>query len=250
VHDDHQHRLHLHFDRGFRELQLADIQHSDERDIRMGTFIQCAAFIDALALAYSHRLPSPGTDADKWRRFVERYFPQPAYAPVAVAYTGFRCMLLHNFSTDPTLAFTHTEPAKHLTPRLDGRVLLDRGEFVAAVTAAFEEFQREVLADAALAARVLDWLDRHPPLGFWEMPRRVLTPRDELVDVAGQSASFATTTTTTTVQALSATAGPPLDHAASAGATWNRMPDRPRADPKAAMIKTRKTKPKKQKPQG
>lgn len=163
---DEKQRLTYHFDYGFRELQLRDIVRSAETDvdIRMGTFIQCAAFIDALALAYSGTLK--GGSAKKWGRFVKRYFPAE-YASV-VTYKGFRCLLLHNFSADLTLGFIHEHPEMHLCPRLgDGRIMLDRGPFVADVAQAFERFQRDVFADDALGQRVLAWLeDGHQPLAF------------------------------------------------------------------------------------
>ena len=102
-------RLVAFFDLGF-QLQVDDLRRSGQADVRMGTFIQAAAFIDALALAYSAPpLAVKGGLAGKWRRFVEDYFG-PAYAPVAGAYGDFRCLLLHNFSASPALGFTHGEP--------------------------------------------------------------------------------------------------------------------------------------------
>lgn len=41
------------FELAFRDLYLRDIVQADAGDVRMGTFILCGAFIDALALTYS-----------------------------------------------------------------------------------------------------------------------------------------------------------------------------------------------------
>lgn len=142
---DERERLVSHFELGFRELLLRDIRLSDKSDVRMGTFIQCASFVDALALAFSPDglMPDgravPGKKRGIWKRFVETYLPQPKYGPVADAYHGFRSLLLHNFSASETLGFTHGEPSRHL--QVEGkRVMLNRGSFVSAVGKAFEKF--------------------------------------------------------------------------------------------------------------
>jgi hypothetical protein len=216
---DERRRLTDHFTLGFRELQLRDLQRSDAADIRMGTFIQAAAFIDALALAYSAFEKVPGGDAGKWGRFVERYFP-PEYAPVAAAYVDFRCLLLHNFSAGQSLGFTHNERDRHLEVEGD-RLVLDRGSFVAAVTRAFDAFEQDVFADDDLGQRVLRWLDKRPPLGFWVPP----------LLGAGMAA----------VNALTGTS---LADSENLGApSSQRSPDRPRSQPK--MAPSIKQKPKK-----
>jgi hypothetical protein len=161
-------RLTDHLTLGFRELQIRDIQRSDESDIPMGTFVQCAALIDALALAYSFEVESMGDDAAKWQRFVAEYFP-PKYAPLADARLGLRRLLLHDFSAANALGFTHDEPHRHLRTEND-RLILDRGKFVAEVVRAFGAFERDVLYDDALAERVLAWFDLHPPLGEESAP--------------------------------------------------------------------------------
>ena len=163
--DDHdRQRLTDHFALGFRELQLRDIQRSDENDIRMGTFIQCAALIDELALANSFNDEDVGDAPEKWRRFVGEYFP-PKYAPLADADKGLRCLLVHNASATETFVFTHDEPQRHLRTEND-RLILDRSKFVAEVVRAFVAFEHDVLHDEdALAEGVLAWLDLHPPAG-------------------------------------------------------------------------------------
>ena len=175
--DDHdRQRLTDHFALGFRELQLRDIQRSDENDIQTGTFIQCAALIDELALANSFNDENVGDEPEKWRRFVGEYFP-PKYAPLADADKGLRCLLVHNASATETFVFTHDEPQRHLRTEND-RLILDRSKFVAEVVRAFVAFEHDVLHDEdALAEGVLAWLDLHPPAGF-SMPIQI-TPAVE-----------------------------------------------------------------------
>jgi hypothetical protein len=170
--DDHdRQRLNDHFALGFRELQLRDIQRSDESDIRMGTFIQCAALIDELALANSFNVEDVGDEPEKWRRFVGEYFP-PKYAPLADADKGLRCLLVHKASATDTFVFTHDEPQRHLRTEND-RLILDRSKFVAEVVRAFVAFEHDVLHDEdALAEGVLAWLDLHPPAGS-SMPSEI-----------------------------------------------------------------------------
>ena len=171
VNDHDRQRLTDHFALGFRELQLRDIQRSDESDIRMGTFIQCAALIDELALANSFNVEDVGDAPEKWRRFVGEYFP-PKYAPLADADKGLRCLLVHNASATDTFVFTHDEPQRHLRTEND-RLILDRSKFVAEVVRAFVAFEHDVLHDEdALAEGVLAWLDLHPPAGS-SMPSEI-----------------------------------------------------------------------------
>ena len=158
---------------------------SDEADIRMGTFVQAAAFIDALALAYSSEMKVTGKLAGQWSRFVEAYFPAD-YALIADEYDGLRNKLLHNFSAAPRLAFTHDDEASHLTDS-DGRLILDRGSFVAATTTAYASFKTEALTDEALGRRVLNWFDGHPPIAFLT-PRSREAPTPRLRSVAASAA--------------------------------------------------------------
>lgn len=158
-------RLTDHFALGFRELQVRDIQRSDESDVRMEAFIQCAALIDALALAYSSAVDDAAGAAEKWRRFVAEYFP-PKYAPIADEDKGLRCLLVLDFSAAKRLTFTEDEPQRHLRTEND-RLILDRGRFVAEVVRAFEAFEHDVLYDDGdFAESVLAWLDRNPPVAF------------------------------------------------------------------------------------
>jgi hypothetical protein len=229
-------RLREHFLRGFEELQVRDLELSDANDVRMGTFVQCAAFIDALALANSAGLENPGDPAAKWRRFVERYFPDE-YAPVAAAYKGFRCLLLHNFSAAPTLGFTHDEPWRHLRREEGGRVILDRHLFVCAVINAFKEFRREVLDDDVLAERVGRWFDLYPPVSFWVPP----TPPVITGAMPGTQALSGTGWTGTSYGRSETTApgvGSP-----------QRSADRPRSKPKVATsIKAKPKRSRKRRP--
>ncbi len=208
----------------------------------MGTFIQCAAFVDALALAYSPygKLPDGQKVRDgargMWKRFVDAYFA-PDYAPVADAYHGFRSLLLHNFSASEGFGFTHDETGRNLAEE-GGRVILNRGSFVEAVEEAFDKFQRDVLADDALGERVLKWLDAHPPVGFW-VP---VVPHPLMREVAGAHALTGTSFSTTSALALSATGTPPSDPAG-----WLRSADQPRSAPIAAIPKARPKKGKKPK---
>jgi hypothetical protein len=232
VNADDKRRLADYFDFGF-QLQVDDLVRSSEADVRMGTFIQAAAFMDALALAYSAPgLPKKvkGGDAGKWRRFVDDYF-DPVYAPVAAGYDGFRCLLLHNFSASHLLGFTHDEPHRHLQDE-GGRLILDRGSFVAAIATAYEAFKRDVLANETQGARVLAWLDRYPPVGFWAPPVRT---------VPSTAASAASTTAVSfALSATSATGtGPGPLHS-----LLQRAPDRPHSPRMATSIKQKPRKPK------
>jgi hypothetical protein len=130
-------RLTDHFNLGFRELQLLDIQRSDEADIRMGTFIQAAAFIDALSLAYSASDKHPER---KWKCFMERYFP-PEYAPVVAAYGDFRCLLLHNSRLDNRSGSLTTSRRGICKSSLTGDSCLTEGGFPAAAQAASVRLQ-------------------------------------------------------------------------------------------------------------
>jgi hypothetical protein len=208
-------------------------------------------FIDALALAYSAPplKPKVSGGAAKWKRFVERYFPAD-YASLADEYDGFRNRLLHNFSACHTFGFTHDEPHRHL--RTDGgRVMFNRAEFVADVIRAFDGFERDVLAEDALAERVLAGLDQRPPVGLF-VPSRVLrlTP-GELIELAraGTAPTLSTQALTGTGPAISlrpvpsASIAPPRDQSGQIEG-MERSPDRSRSQPtRARSIKS--TKPKK-----
>ncbi len=65
------------FGLGFRVLYLEDIERANAGDVRMGTFIMCAAFLDALSLAYSAGVRVPRGAPGKWARFMERYLGEP-----------------------------------------------------------------------------------------------------------------------------------------------------------------------------
>ena len=218
-------RLTDHFTLGFRELQLRDLQRSDESDIRVGTFIQCAALVDALALSYSFEVENAGDEAGKWQRFIAEYFP-PKYAPLAAADGGLRSLLSNDSSTAKTIEFTHDEPHRHLRTEND-RLILDRSKFVAEVVRAFGAFERDLLYDDALAERVLAWLDRHPPLAFLAPAQATATSQPE--PEVGPS------------EPVAASTAPKTDQVEAAAVTR-----RPRAAPprRAPSIKTR-TKPKK-----
>jgi hypothetical protein len=219
-------RLTDNFTLGFRELQVRDLQRSDESGLRLGTFIQCAALIDALALSYSHGVESAGGEAGQWQRFIAEYFP-PKYAPLAAADGGLRCLLANDASSAArTVGFTHDEPNRHLRTEND-RLILDRGRFVAEVVRAFGAFERDLLYDDALAERVLAWLDLHPPLAFLAPAQATATPQAE-PEVSPS-------------EPVAASNAPQTDRVEAAAATR-----RPRAAPprRAPSIKTR-TKPKK-----
>lgn len=160
---------------GFRELYVRDIQHADRGDVRMGTFVLCAAFLDALSLAYSAGVKVPGGLAGKWTRFIERYFG-PEYAFLRPAYGGFRSKLLHNYSARG-IAFTHGDQQAHLHLWRDpatGLPLLHRESFVRDVVAAFDAFEAEVYADADLRGRVLAHFNVFPTISVqeFEVPER------------------------------------------------------------------------------
>jgi hypothetical protein len=141
----------------------------------MGTFILCAAFIDALALAYSAGVKVKGGKGGKWDRFVRAYLGE-AYEPICASYGNFRSLLLHNYSIRG-FAFTHgTENAPLHLVRVDNRgdVILHRDTFVRDVVQGFRRFAEDVHADAELRKRVFTHFDRYPPIGLipveWKGP--------------------------------------------------------------------------------
>jgi hypothetical protein len=161
-------RLRDYFETGFRDLQLADIKHADAADVRMGTFQLCAAFLDALSLAYSAYVVPKLRESDKWDRFVRQFFDLPRYDALVGGYGGFRCLLLHNFSASG-LAFIHAHAESHLTTR-GGLTVLNRETFVVDVERVFNKFYAETKSDAELRSRVLRYLDKHQPVGVWFLP--------------------------------------------------------------------------------
>jgi hypothetical protein len=234
--DERRQRLSVHFDGGFRELQLRDLQHSNDCDVRMGSFVQAAALLDALALAHSAPAPPKTKDPDgraSWKRFVDRYFPAE-YQPV-ITYKDFRGLLLHNFSAGTSLAFDHIHPEQHLQPRADGRIVLDRGRFIAAVTAAFDAFQADALADEHLGARVLAWLDRRPPLGYWIPDAGAPIAGTPGLSAAGLSAYAMSGASYSSSVVTTSGAGLP-----TIGGMTREPADRPRSKKHAASIKKHK----------
>lgn len=155
-----------HFQIGFRDLYLRDITVANDADVRMGTFVLCAAFLDALALSYSAGMKVKGSKSGKWSRFVTDYLSDE-YLFLRGAYASFRSKLLHNYSADGII-FTHGEGRAHLHCHVDadGRAWMHRESLVRDVTAAFVSFERDVLADAALRARVVAHWERYPPMGL------------------------------------------------------------------------------------
>jgi hypothetical protein len=153
------------FELAFRDLYLRDIVQADAGDVRMGTFILCGAFIDALALTYSAGKNVPRRKAGKWAIFMEQYFGE-SYRALWDSYGDFRNKLLHNYSPHG-IAFTHgpTSEALHLTLQ-SGRVLLHRESFVRDVSAAFEKFAADLHADAELRSRALKHLTLYQPIGL------------------------------------------------------------------------------------
>jgi hypothetical protein len=153
------------FELAFRELYVRDLIHADAGDVRMGAFILCAAFLDALALAYSAET-GIRTGRAKWKRFLRTYLGQP-YKDIWDSYSTFRSPLLHNYSASG-LAFTHgpAQAAWHLIRTNDGVVVLHRETFVRDVVAAFEAFAADVRANAELRARVFAHFVHRPPMGL------------------------------------------------------------------------------------
>lgn len=148
---------------GFRGLQLADIKHANNGDVRVGTFALCAAFIDGLALTYGPE--SETSSRARWDMFVERFFTGEAQTALRGRYKSFKSLLLHNFSTSG-LAFTHRHPELHLKVA-NGLMVLNREDFVAEVEAAFDRFCAEVKANEELRERALKSLTSRPPIGVW-----------------------------------------------------------------------------------
>ena len=97
MNDDERIRYDEVFSLGFRELYLEDIERASAGDVRMGTFIMCAAFLDAVSLAYSAGVKVPNGPAGKWACFMERYLGE-RYREIWDSYDDYRDRLLHNYS--------------------------------------------------------------------------------------------------------------------------------------------------------
>ena len=163
---DEQDAVEQHFGIGFRELYVRDIVHADLGDVRMGTFVLCAAFLDALALTFSAGLRVKGKPGEaKWAQFIERYFGED-YAFLRPAYDGFRNKLLHNYSARGII-FTHGPDQAHLHLRREsnGVTWMHRESFVRDVIAAFDAFEQDVRSSSELRGRVLAHLKVFPPMG-------------------------------------------------------------------------------------
>ena len=107
-----------HFQIGFRDLYARDLVAANNGDVRMGTFIICAAFLDTLSLTYSAGLRTSGKSGEvKWRTFITQYFGDE-YAFLRSAYNSFRNRLLHNYSASG-IWFTHGRDNAHLHCRAD-----------------------------------------------------------------------------------------------------------------------------------
>jgi hypothetical protein len=124
----------------------------------MGSFIMCAAFIDALACAYA----GGGDDVsgrDRWSDFMERYFGRP-YERLWDSYGPLRCLLLHNYSAKG-VRFTSSEAnAGTYLLRVGDDVILYREDFVRDVRAAYEAFASDVRDDEEIRARVFGHLEQ------------------------------------------------------------------------------------------
>lgn len=153
-------------DLAFRELYVRDLQHADAGDVRMGTFILCAAFLDALSLTYSAGIKVANGKRGKWARFMHDFLGEK-YEPIWDSYDTFRNRLLHNYSATG-IAFTHgaEQATLHLGPIQGGGVMLHRETFVRDVVSAFEEFAKAVRADGALRRRVFEHFKKYPPMGL------------------------------------------------------------------------------------
>jgi hypothetical protein len=151
---------------GFRDLYLVDILRANDCDVRMGTFILCAAFLDALSLTYSAKLKIPGGKRGKWTQFMKNYFGKP-YERIWDSYDTYRNRLLHNYSAQG-IVFIHgpENAALHLQLDTDGNVLLHRESFTRDVEQAFNAFVSDVRADPKLRGRALAHLECYPPMGL------------------------------------------------------------------------------------
>jgi hypothetical protein len=152
------------FRQGFRQLYLDDILRANAGDVRMRTFILCAAFLDALSLSYSAGR-KPRDKAVKWARFMEDYLGE-RYEPIWGSYDSYRNMLLHNYSPRGIAFASAPEHAGLHLRVVDGNVMLHRESFVHDVEKAFEAFAQDVRIDVELRKRVFAHLERYPPLGL------------------------------------------------------------------------------------
>ena len=181
-------RVGAYFERGGFRLQLDDLVHSDAMDVRMGTFVQAAALIDALALAYCADVRGLGK-SEKWDAFVRDFFPQPKYAVLVGAYSEFRSTLLHKFAVRG-FAFTHGRRHDHLKVQPQGLTLLNRANFVEDVVSAFEAFVARVRAEPELRRRVLRYLDERPPISALWLVEDVVPGPDGGTLTISASASY------------------------------------------------------------
>ena len=165
--DEQQQIVRNNFQIGFRDLYERDITVANDADVRMGTFVLCAAFLDVLSLTYSAGTKEKGKTAEaKWTRFVTRYFGQE-YAFLRNGYPSFRSNLLHNYSAQG-IFFTHGPDRDHLHCVVDphGPVWMHRESFVRDVLAALDRFESDALSDEDLRVRVIAHWKRFPPMGL------------------------------------------------------------------------------------
>lgn len=125
----------------------------------------CAAFLDALSLAYSAGLKVPNGKAGKWARFMEQYLG-PAYEPIWNSYDSYRNKLLHNYSARGIGFTSSPEKADSHLQRGPDFVILHRESFVRDVVLAFEAFAHDVRNDNQLRARVFKHAEQFPPMGI------------------------------------------------------------------------------------
>ena len=156
-----------HFATGLRKFYARDLVAANDGDVRMGTFILCAAFLDTLSLSYSAGVRTKGrTGEAKWNRYVTAYFDD-RYVFLRTAYDAFRNRLLHNYSARGIL-FTHGEGNEHVHCRLepDGQVWMHRESFVRDVLIALDAFESDVMSDPELRSRVINHWLQFPPMGL------------------------------------------------------------------------------------
>lgn len=113
------------------------------------SFLCVAAATDALA-AYCYEIEDVG---DRFRRFVERYFPEEYKAHAANLYL-FRCRMLHNFSP-AHFRLIHATAHAHLQKSEVGDYFLDDGSFFSHMREAAQRFFEDLRQDESLQVKML-----------------------------------------------------------------------------------------------
>jgi hypothetical protein len=144
----------------------------------LGGFLLVAATIDVLAgLAENPPNDNDRRRGERYRRFVQRFFPaQYARLPTAL-WDGLRSAPMHYFQAkDLLFADGQPEHRLHLDRDPHGRVILHWPEFLGDYEAARERYAAALKTDAGLMENARQRLQRRPLITVIEVERRTDFP--------------------------------------------------------------------------